>query len=34
MRQWDFSSVLLLTFGVLMVALLIASELHYAYGVW
>ena len=33
--QWvDFDHVILLVFAVLMVALLIASELHYTYGVW
>ena len=35
LSQWfDFDRVILLVFAVLMVALLIASELHYAYGGW
>jgi len=33
--QWlDLDWILLLVFGVLMVALLIASELLYTYGGW
>jgi len=33
--QWvDFDHVILLVFAVLMVALLVASEWHYTYGVW
>ena len=33
-QGWSLNWVILLVFAVLMMALLIASELHYTYGVW